>query len=1048
MKINRYFILVILAFVFCNSYAQQHNGKNIKNALPPNSKQTLAVTTAQSYSNIPAKLRSFMLKVGVNPASAKLYSTNSALAKAVSTNVGAKITLPSQLDLNNDRINRILLDKQFGTPRLIDMNPVPLQKGKVLQSTAEASDIALNFLKENKSLLKISDPQNEFKLESAAKDGLGMIHVRYEQIYKGLEVWGKEVYIHLDNQGNVSSLTGRFASTPVSIRDLSINITSSNAISTAINDLKSRSSIINLPDQLESILKYHGPSAREIIWYDKQSQPHLAWYVEVRSGLSQDWYYFIDAKNGSILNSYNNVCFDGNKTGTGTDLNGVSRTFGTYQVGTTYYMLDGSQPMFNSAQSQIPGNPVGAIQTLDLQNTDLTSSSRYYYVTSTNNQWPDQVSVSAHYNAITTYNYFRTVQNRNSIDDKGMNIYSIIHVTENNQPMENAFWSGTVMCYGDGGTYFKPLAGGLDVAAHEMTHGVTQNTSNLEYQDQSGALNESMSDVFGKLVDTTSWQIGPTVVKDRTIFPSGALRDMSNPHNGGSSSSDQCWQPANMSEFVNTTQDNGGVHVNSGIPNYAFYFAASSIGRPDAGKIWYRTETNYLTHSSQFLDARIATEKAAADLFGSSSNQLNAVKSAWDNVGVLEAAPPPPPPPSELTGTNWILATNTDPTDSNSIYMMKTVIQSTSDYSPLTQTPVLTRPAVTDTSGFILFVDKNNNLRAIFADPNNPQETVIDSSGYWWSVSIGPGLNSFATTSKYIDTTIYYFDLVNNTAKEFKIKTPSYDAADTKTALYADALSFDPTGQFLMFDTFNQMQSSTGDTLSFWNINLLDVKSGNMESVFAPQAKGTSIGDPSFSKTSQTRFTFDYWNSTNNTYKVFAADFNTGKSALVASTTALGYPSYSGDDKTIVYHNKSAGHDVLWQMPLQSDFITGTGTYSTYVQDATYPVWFVIGSRITGVKNEPGTIPQTISLEQNYPNPFNPSTTISYSINKPELVSLKVYDVLGNEITTLVNKMQSSGSYKVQFTMDGKAAVNKQLSSGIYFYQLKAGDFIQTKKMY
>ncbi len=1043
MKKIRYFIFILSTLVFLNSFAAQQNSKKGQKTILPAANQSL-VSSNKNYSNISARLKSFMYKVGLNPSTTKLYTTNKTLAAAVSTKTNGMITLPSPAVLNSNDIKKVILDNKYGTPRLIDVQTPAVQKGISIQSAGNPSTLAMNFMISNKDLLKISDPENEFKIESAKKDNLGMTHIRYEQVYKGLEVWGKEVYVHFDEQGNISSLTGRFAPTPLSIQDISGKESSSDAISIAVNELKSRMTINGYSNQIQDLLKYHGPSARKIIWYDHQQVPHLAWFAEVRSGLSQDWYYFIDAQNGSILDFYNNVCFDGTSTGSGADLNGVNRTFGTYQIGSGYYMIDASQPMFNSGQSQMPANPVGAIVCLDLRNTDLTSSSQYYYVTSTNNQWSDATSISANYNAITTYNYYRTIQNRNSIDDKGMTIYSIIHVTENGQPMENAFWSGTVMCYGDGGTYFKPLAGGLDVAAHEMTHGVTQNTSNLEYQDQSGALNESMSDVFGKLVDTTSWQIGPTVVKDFTTFPSGALRDMSNPHNGGNPG-DPSWQPAVMTEYVNTTQDNGGVHVNSGIPNHAFYFVASYIGRPSAGKIWYRAETTYLTHSSQFLDARISTEKAATDLFGSTSNELNAVKSAWDNVGVYENTPPPPPPPSQVVGQNWVLAVNTDyVSDPNSIYMAKTVIQSNSDFSALSQTRVLTKPAVTDTSGLILFVDQKNDLKAIFANPNNPQETMLDSSGYWWSVAIGPGLSSFALTSKYIDTTIYYFDLVNSTNHAFKIKTPSYDVADTKTALYAEAMSFDPTGQYLMFDAFNQIKSSTGDTISYWNINMLDVKTGNMESVFPPQAKGIDIGDPSFSKTSQTRFTFDYWNTNNNTYQVLAADFNTGKSALVASTTALGFPSYSGDDKIIVYHDKqiisSVNHEVLLQMPLQSDLITGTGTSASYVVDATFPVWFVIGSRITDVKNEPVTIPKTISLEQNYPNPFNPTTAINYQLSSFSFVSLKVYNVLGKEITVLVNKEQAAGNYRIMF--DGS-----NLPSGVYFYQLRVGNTVQTKKM-
>jgi bacillolysin len=1050
MKLKRYCLFTFVFLFSVNSFAVQR-GKSLKSQTPANQSTNANLVNNATISNISSNLLKFVNKVGINPKSAKLYSANSSLAAAASTSIYQKLSLPQSTALDNKSISKIVIDNTFGTPRLIDVKQ-SVQKGVTVQSNGVPAVLAMNFIINNKSLLKISDPVNEFSLVSSKSDNFGVTHIRYAQIFHGLEVWGKDLYIHLNNQSSVLSLTGRYAPTPVQITDLNEKINSSLAINGAINDLQKHITINNLSDQLSKLLNYSGPTAKKIIWYDKNQQPHLAWHVEVRSGLSQDWYYFIDANNGAILNSYNNVCYDGASSATATDLNGVSRTFGTYQASGTYYMLDASQPMFNSTQSKIPDNPVGAIMCLDLKNNDLSSSSQYYYVSSTNNQWSDESSVSANYNAITTYQYYLNTYGRKSIDDKGMTIFSIIHATENGTSMANAFWSGTVMCYGDGGSYFKPLAGGLDVGSHEMTHGVTQNTSNLEYQDQSGALNESMSDVFGKLVDTTNWQLGLTIVKDLQVFPSGALRDMSDPHNGGSSG-DQCWQPATLSEYVSTTDDNGGVHVNSGIPNHAFFYVASYIGRASAGKIWYLAETSYLTRTSQFVDERIATEKAATELFGASSNELTAVQKAWDNVGVTETTPTPTPTPTQLNGANWVLAVNTASSDPNSLYMAKTTITTNSDLIPLSQTTIHNRPAVTDTSGFILFVDGSYNLRAIYASPTSPQETLIDTSGIWGSVAIGPGLSSFAITTHYIDTTIYYFDLNNSAnSKQFKIRTPSYDGSNTSTALYADEMSFDPTGQYLLFDSYNYLKGVTGE-ITYWTINLLDIQSGNMQTVFPAQSEGIDIGNPSFSKTSQTRFTFDYMNTITGKNSVMAADFNTGNVAVVDSATsyAIGYPSYSGDDKTIVYHTlasiNSVVHDAVQQMPLQSDFITGSGTPISYIADATYPVWFVIGSRTTtGVKTEPVIVPKTTLLEQNYPNPFNPTTVINWQLSKGSDVLLKVYDILGNEIGTLVNEFQNAGQHSITFNPQ-LITGGKHLTSGIYFYQLKAGNYLQTRKM-
>lgn len=1042
MKSKRY-IICLFAIALCTTSltGQQLNNK-LKKSLSPSVQQTSTTTNlsqTKSLSNISKNLLNFMNKLGLQPNGSSVSTTSSQPYNFFQTNNNNKLQLPSFDSLNNNSIEKVVWNNETGTPRFIEMRIPPIQKGKTIQSITAQETLAKNFLNDNKSLLRIVDPQNEFSLEHSQKDDLGMTHVKFSQVYQGIDIWGKEIIVHLDSHGDVLSLNGTYEQTPTMITDLNGKLDKADAISITLNDLKNKTSIDSLLPQLKKLLDYNGPIAKKIIWYDKNHFPHLAWNVEVISGLSEDWLYFIDAQTGSVLNYYNAVCYDGPTTGTGKDLNGMNRTFGTYQVGPTYYMIDASQPMFNSAQSTIPNNPVGAIVNFDLQNHDFPNNSQMTNISSTNNQWNDPTAVSAHYNATVTYKYFLNTFNRNSIDGNGMTINSIVHVTDKGMLLDNARWNGKFIYYGDGATLFKPLAGALDIAAHEMTHGITQYTANLEYQDQSGALNESLSDVFGTLVDTLNWTLGEQVIKDFNSFPSGALRDMANPHNGGTIYS---WQPSRMSEFNNTTNDNGGVHKNSGIPNRAFYLVAKNIGRLKAGRIWYRTLTLYLTRSSQFIDARIATIKAATDLYGDFSLEVATVKNAWDAVEVFDGNSTPLPPPSKLVGDQWILVTTGD---LNSIYIAKTTVTSSSDLFLLSSTPVLNRPAVTDVSGIILFVDKQNNLRALNANPQNPQETILDNRGVWRGVTVGPGLSSIALVSIYADTTIYYLDLVNNISKTFKIVAQAYDGSYVKTALYADALSFDPTGRYLLFDTYNEVKNSLGYKISYWNINLLDIQKGYIESVFPPQPQGINVGNPSFSKTSPTRFTFDYLDSQKKQTYILAADFNTANVGTVAGPlTVLGYPTYSADDKTIAYHtlqtNGTLTQDAVQQMPLKDDMIEGTGYNKPYLLNATFPYWFVIGSRITDVKDKPEDIPTTFALLQNYPNPFNPTTKINFSIPQKSQIKLKVFDVLGREIQILADGIYETGKYEIEFN-----AAN--LPSGVYFYNLTNGMSSITKKM-
>jgi len=245
-----------------------------------------------------------------------------------------------------------------------------------------------------------------------------------------------------------------------------------------------------------------------------------------------------------------------------------------------------------------------------------------------------------------TYNFYDQVFSRNSVDDRGMRLDSSVHYS---QQYDNAFWDGGQMIYGDGdGELFNRFTVSLDVIGHELTHGVTQYTAALQYSGQSGALNESMSDVFGTMVK--QWRLGQTVDQADWLIGAGllttqvrgvALRSMKDP---GSAYDDPQLgkdpQPKFMKDYVNTSDDNGGVHINSGIPNYAFYLAAAAIGGNSwekTGKIWYETLTKRLTPSADFQAAADGTASAAGDLFGANSAEQKAVVDAWSKAGIAPA---------------------------------------------------------------------------------------------------------------------------------------------------------------------------------------------------------------------------------------------------------------------------------------------------------------------------------------------------------------------------------------------------------------------------
>jgi Zn-dependent metalloprotease len=242
-----------------------------------------------------------------------------------------------------------------------------------------------------------------------------------------------------------------------------------------------------------------------------------------------------------------------------------------------------------------------------------------------------------------TYDFYLQVFNRNSVDDHGLTLKSSVHFDVG---YDNAFWNGQQMIYGDGdGELFQRFTISVDVIGHELTHGVTQNEAQLIYQGQPGALNESMSDVFGSLIkqwvnnqtaDEADWMIGQGLFTP--AVKGVALRSMKAPgtaYNDDTLGKDP--QPAHMNDYLNTNDDNGGVHINSGIPNRAFYLAASKIGGyawQKAGLIWYRTLTGSLSPTADFQTAANATATVAGSLFGAGSSEQKAVIDAWTQVGL------------------------------------------------------------------------------------------------------------------------------------------------------------------------------------------------------------------------------------------------------------------------------------------------------------------------------------------------------------------------------------------------------------------------------
>ena len=240
------------------------------------------------------------------------------------------------------------------------------------------------------------------------------------------------------------------------------------------------------------------------------------------------------------------------------------------------------------------------------------------------------------------YDFFHDVYGRNSLDNQGQRLIATVHYETD---FDNAFFDGRQIVFGDGdGVVFQGFTRSLDVIGHELAHGVIQNASRLRYQDQPGALNESLADIFGSLfkqyqqnqdAESADWLIGSD------LFVSGlkgrGLRSLKEP--GGAYDDPLLGkdpQPGHFRNYVNVNEDGGGVHVNSGIPNRAFYLVAKQLGGyawEEAGRIWYEA-LHRLQAETEFQDAAQITYQVAGELFGPASAQQHAVQNGWEEVGV------------------------------------------------------------------------------------------------------------------------------------------------------------------------------------------------------------------------------------------------------------------------------------------------------------------------------------------------------------------------------------------------------------------------------
>lgn len=504
------------------------------------------------------------------------------------------------------------------------------------------------FLQSKSKLFKSSgDIKDQYKITHEQFDKeTQTYHVRTVQQFNGIPIYGSDQTIALDKDNNVFAYFGKVTPTLTarSVMSTTASISNEKAVDVAKQDIEK---------QIGEVKNYDGDIDSQLIIYPYKGKSYLAYQVKASTSTPAPgyWHYFIDATNGDIIHSFNAIQEAGLQTdgtpiqGRGMDVFGKMQAFPAINNDT-----DGKSYLFDGTR----GNGINTFTANHLDtNIFIIFSALFGYtgseVSSPSTFFYDPAAVSAHINADKVFDYYQKTFKRNSLDDKGMKIISTVHIGDK---WNNAAWNGKQMLYGDGdGKNMISLSGGLDVIGHEMTHGVISNTADLEYEGESGALNESMADIMGSFIENKTddglWLMGEDIyTPDKAGDGLRSLSDPASIYIGGYTESG--YYPDHYDQRYLGTADNGGVHINSSINNKAAYLITAGgthygvnvngIGKSKAEKIFYRALTLYLTSSSDFSQMRQAVTQAARDLYpdknGQPSPEVQAVSNAYDAVGV------------------------------------------------------------------------------------------------------------------------------------------------------------------------------------------------------------------------------------------------------------------------------------------------------------------------------------------------------------------------------------------------------------------------------
>jgi len=520
---------------------------------------------------------------------------SSGTSSSFGTTDGGDVDPLQQLEEDTGHSWSIRWRQELHTPALLEGRTAPMAT-----TGGDAERAGRQFLLHYGALYAMK-PGDDLVATDSGTDELGMTHARFQQQIGDVPVWGGELIAHFDTDGALVRVNGRYVPVPA---PLPMAVKSADeARVLAVNGARAAYPTVSadaFTSQTPKLYVYPlSPTSMKLVWHVSLDAADDTQVMTLDA--------FVDAVDGSIVHLAETTEY---LDGSGVGVTGDQESLVVAKDGASYILEDvtrgspAARTYTANGTTRLPGT---AVRSKDTMSWDTAGSAA-------------GAAVDAHAFVAKTWDYYFKVHGRLGWDGKNKGVHATVHY---GSKYDNAFFDGNQLVFGDGdGTDFSPFSGALDVVAHEFTHGVTYHTAKLGMEGENGALNEALSDIFGCFVEG-NWQMGEGI-----YHPSGhaaALRDIANPHKSNN--------PATMSEYVQTTSDNGGVHINSTIVSHAAYLMAKTLPLATVEKVWYRALTRYLHSSADFRDAADATISAAHDLGGDTEA---AVQDAWVKIGLIE----------------------------------------------------------------------------------------------------------------------------------------------------------------------------------------------------------------------------------------------------------------------------------------------------------------------------------------------------------------------------------------------------------------------------